>query len=267
MRALRVLREVDLIAAEDTRRTARLLQHYSIATPATSLHEHNEHGKTPGLIDRLRAGESIAVVSDAGMPLVSDPGAVVVRAARAAGIPVQVVPGPSAVTAVLAGAGISGSFAFMGFPPSSGKSRQAWAHEVGQMTAVGAVVFFESPHRFRKTMSLLLEKWGDRQIFVGRELTKAFEELVEQPISAIIESEKVPRGEYVVVVPRDDDTQKQPVALASRPGPTELAIEFGDMTENRGLRPKAAAKSLAAKYGMSASDVYRLCVRGQDEER
>ena len=267
MRALRVLREVDLIAAEDTRRTARLLQHYSIATPATSLHEHNERGKTPGLIDRLRAGQSIAVVSDAGMPLVSDPGALLVRAARAAGISVQVVPGPSAITAVLAGAGISGPFAFMGFPPASGKARGDWATKVGQMTAIGAVVFYESPHRFRRTMSLLLDKLGNRQIIVGRELTKAFEELVEQPISSFAESDRVARGEYVVVIPHDLEPGAAGADQALRPGPTELALEFGGMTENGGLRPKAAAKALAQKYGLSASDVYRLCVRGQDEER
>jgi 16S rRNA (cytidine1402-2'-O)-methyltransferase len=267
MRALRVLREVDLIAAEDTRRTARLLQHYSIATPATSLHEHNERGKTPGLIDRLRAGQSIAVVSDAGMPLVSDPGALLVRAARAAGISVQVVPGPSAITAVLAGAGITGAFTFMGFPPSSGKARGEWIAEVGRMTAVGAVVFFESPHRFRRTMSLLLRELGDRPITVGRELTKAYEELVEQPISALAGSAPAARGEYVVVIPRVSESRKDAVDPASRPGPTELASEFGEMTENGNLRPKAAAKALALKYGLSASDVYRLCVRGQDEER
>ena len=267
LRALRVLREVDLIAAEDTRRTARLLQHYSIATPATSLHEHNERGKTPGLIDRLRAGQSIAVVSDAGMPLVSDPGALLVRAARAAGIAVQVVPGPSAITAVLAGAGVSGPFAFLGFPPARGKARKQWADEIGQMTSVGAVVFFESPHRFRKTMALLLEKLGNRHIVVGRELTKAYEELVERPISDFADSDLAAKGEYVVIIPPDSDRPEQPGDIASRPGPTELAAEFGEMTENGGLRPKAAAKALALKYGLSASDVYRLCVRGQDEER
>ena len=126
MRALRVLREVDLIAAEDTRRTARLLQHYSIATPTTSLHEHNERGKSPHLVRKLQDGLSIAVVSDAGMPLVSDPGALLVRAAREAGVPVQVVPGPSAVTASLAGAGISGPFASWVFPPASGRERTEW---------------------------------------------------------------------------------------------------------------------------------------------
>lgn len=267
MRALRVLREVDLIAAEDTRRTARLLQHYSIATPATSLHEHNERGKTPGLIERLRAGESMAVVSDAGMPLVSDPGALLVRAARAAGIPVQVVPGPSAITAVLAGAGISGSFSFVGFPPASGKARGRWADEIGQMTSFSAVVFFESPHRFRRTMSLLLDKLGDRSITVGRELTKVHEELVEQPISAFAQSDRVARGEYVIIIPREAGSGKETVDPASRPGPTELAHEFGEMTKVGSLRPKAAAKALALKYGLSASDVYRLCIWGQDEER
>jgi len=172
MRALRVLREVDLIAAEDTRRTARLLQHYSIATPATSLHEHNEHGKTPSLIARLQAGTSIALVSDAGMPLVSDPGTHLVREARKAGIPIQVVPGPSAVTAVLAGGGVSGSFAFLGFPPAAGKGRLEWVDRLGRITTEMPAVFFEAPHRVARTLAQLADKLGKRPIIAGRELTE-----------------------------------------------------------------------------------------------
>src|SRR5688500_3849628 len=203
MRALRVLREVDLIAAEDTRRTARLLQHYSIATPTTSLHEHNEHAKSPGLVARLRAGASIALVSDAGMPLVSDPGAILVREARSAGIPTQVVPGPSAITAALAGAGISGPFAFLGFPPAAGKERKKWLDKLGHTTLDMPVVFFESPHRVAKTIAQVGQLMGDRPIVAGRELTKLHEQLVEQPISAWLKANEAgasEKGEHVIIV-------------------------------------------------------------------
>ena len=127
LRALRVLREVSLIAAEDTRRTARLLQHYSISTRTTSLHEHNERSQTPALIARLRAGESIALVSDAGTPVISDPGTHLVAGAHAAGIRVEPVPGPSAVIAALSASGLAeGEFVFVGFPPSRAKARKVW---------------------------------------------------------------------------------------------------------------------------------------------
>lgn len=258
MRALRVLREVDLIAAEDTRRTARLLQHYSIATPTTSLHEHNEHARAAGLIARLQGGTSIALVSDAGMPLVSDPGALLVRAARAAGIPVQVVPGPSAVTAVLAGAGISGAFAFLGFPPRSGRARQAWLDRIGHLTIEMPVVFFEAPHRVAQTMAVLGDELGNRPIIAARELTKIHETLVEQPIMAWLkEHERGGRelGEHVIVVLPAETERRE------RPSEEELVHELGQMTESGGMRPKEAAKQLAAKHGLTASEVYDLHIR------
>lgn len=128
LRALRVLGDVQLIAAEDTRRTAKLLQHYAIATPSTSLHEHNEAQKTPRLVARLRAGENIALVSDAGTPLVSDPGLRLVRAARDAGVPVVPIPGASAILTALAASGIDATeFMFLGFPPRRAKALQKWA--------------------------------------------------------------------------------------------------------------------------------------------
>lgn len=263
MRALRVLREVDLIAAEDTRRTARLLQHYSIATPATSLHEHNEHGKAPHLVAKLLAGTSIALVSDAGMPLVSDPGALLVRAAREAGVRVEVVPGPSAVTAALAAAGISGPFAFLGFPPASGGGRKEWFARLGRMTTVLPAVFFESPHRMAKTVADAEKVLGDRPIIVARELTKLHESLVEQPTSAwsaVYREDAGEPGEHVVIVPfLAGSEQASPV----RPSDEELLVEIGDMTENGGFGVKAASKVLAQKYGIPAGEIYALHVRNR----
>src|SRR5689334_6689636 len=146
LRALRILREVSLIAAEDTRRTARLLQHYSISTRTTSLHAHNEHEKARALIDRLLAGESVALVSDAGTPLVSDPGHGLVQQARAAGIRVDAIPGPSAVMAALSASGWGADgFLFAGFPPNRSSDRHGWFE---RLAALGQTsVLFEAPHR------------------------------------------------------------------------------------------------------------------------
>ena len=162
-RAIRVLREVAVIAAEDTRRTARLLQHYSISTPTTSLHEHNERARTPSLINRLTRGESIALVSDAGTPVVSDPGALLVAAAHAAGIRVEPIPGPSAALAAVSASGFQAEqVLFVGFPPSRAIARKRWLEELRDEPRI--VVFFEAPHRIRATLADLLAIFGDRVV-------------------------------------------------------------------------------------------------------
>ncbi len=182
LRALRILREVSVIAAEDTRRTSRLLQHYSISTPTTSLHAHNEAGKTPSLIARLQGGESIAVVSDAGTPVVSDPGARLIAAAHDAGLRVEPVPGPSAALAVISGSGFGGEgFVFAGFPPARSGARAEWLSKLASETR--PVVLYEAPHRIRQTLEAMLSILGDRTVALGRELTKLHEELVIRPIS------------------------------------------------------------------------------------
>ena len=176
-RALRVLREVALIAAEDTRRTNRLLQHYSISTPTTSLHEHNEHAKVPLLLGRLQKGESIAIVSDAGTPLIADPGARLVAAAHQASVRVEPVPGPSAVMAALSTSGFElNQFVFLGFPPPKGKSRVDWFARLRAESRT--LVIYEAPHRIRDTLSDLLDNLGDRPTLLARELTKLHETLV-----------------------------------------------------------------------------------------
>ena len=152
VRALRVLREVTLIAAEDTRRTAHLLARHAITTKTTSLHAHNEHKKTTSLVYRLLAGDSIALVSDAGTPTISDPGSELIAAAIAAGVRVEPIPGPSAILAALAASGLSyDSFTFLGFPPTKSKERKAWFDRLVRVG--GTVVFFEAPHRIVPTKS------------------------------------------------------------------------------------------------------------------
>jgi 16S rRNA (cytidine1402-2'-O)-methyltransferase len=253
LRALRVLREVSLIAAEDTRRTARLLQHYSISTRTTSLHEHNERSRTPSLIGRLLAGESLALVSDAGTPIVSDPGTHLVAAAHAAGIRVEPIPGASAFVAALSASGlIQGEFVFAGFPPSRAKARHDWFSRLAEETRV--IIIYEAPHRIRATLEVMLDTLGDRVVLVARELTKAHEQLVVQPISSVLAGELVERGEFTVVI-----SVKQPIVGATgAPSAAEMAHEFGVLTYNGGVGRRQALKVLATRYNMPARVVFNL---------
>lgn len=252
LRALRILREVSLVAAEDTRRTSKLLQHYSISTPATSLHEHNEHVKTPRLVDQLRSGQSIAIVSDAGTPAISDPGARLVAAAHAAGIPVVPIPGASAVTAAVSAAGLEEArFAFGGFPPTRSIDRKEWFQWLAAQMV--PVVFFEAPHRIIKALGALGELGMSRRLAVGRELTKAHEEYVIRPIGDWIRTPPNPRGEFVLLL-FPPETQ---VGVHSQSAtPAELATEFGRLTEFEGVGRRDAIRLVARKYGVRAREVF-----------
>jgi 16S rRNA (cytidine1402-2'-O)-methyltransferase len=254
LRALRILREVSLVAAEDTRRTAKLLQHYSISTRTTSLHEHNEHEKTPGLVERLRAGESIAIVSDAGTPVISDPGQGLVAAARSAGIRVESIPGPSAVMGAIAASGLAASeFVFLGFPPTRSKDRNSWLRAVSDEARL--VVFFEAPHRIIRTLSDLANiTGGDRVVAVARELTKKHEELVVQPIKDWLARSVEPRGEFTVLV--------QPATAAKNtehggPDISEIQAELCQMTYNSSVSRRDALKELSARHGIPVNELYR----------
>jgi 16S rRNA (cytidine1402-2'-O)-methyltransferase len=256
LRALRVLREVSLIAAEDTRRTARLLQHYSIPTPTTSFHEYNERSKAPRLIERIRNGASIALVSDAGTPVLSDPGAVLVRLAHEAGIKVEPVPGPSAAVAAVSASGVqSEGFIFAGFPPSRPNARKKWLSSLALERR--AIVIYEAPHRIRALLADLAEIFGDRLITLGRELTKAHEELVVRPISAVLETLVEPRGEYTLVIHPGGTAAATP---DSQPEPNVIVREFGDMTNN-GVPRRQAVKSLAKKYGRPSRELYAMLLK------
>jgi 16S rRNA (cytidine1402-2'-O)-methyltransferase len=258
LRALRILREVSVIAAEDTRRTSRLLQHYSISTPTTSLHAHNEDSKTPRLIERLLGGESVALVSDAGTPVVSDPGALLVAAAHAAGLRVEPVPGPSAALAALSASGIAGNeFLFVGFPPARAVARAAWLGRLAPEPR--PLVLYEAPHRIRATLQDMLAVFGDRTVALGRELTKAHEELVVRPISAHLDRIGEGRGEYTLVV--EPSVTSESKALVPSPG--EMHAEFGCLIENDNLTRRGAIKHLALKYGLKARDVYSMVEQGR----
>jgi 16S rRNA (cytidine1402-2'-O)-methyltransferase len=251
LRALRILREVSVIAAEDTRRTSRLLQHYSISTPTISLHEHNERGKTPALVARLTRGESVALVSDAGTPVVSDPGAQLVAAAHAAGIRVEPIPGPSAVLAAVSASGFGGEgFLFLGFPPARAEPRRKWLS--GLTGETRPLVLYEAPHRIRDTLADLQAILGDRTIAIGRELTKAHEELVVRPISSYLAEMREPKGEYTVVVAPSSGES----VAAPEPSADELAQEFVQLTNSGALSRREIVRQLAEKYRLSQRDVY-----------
>ena len=255
LRALRILREVSLIAAEDTRRTARLLQHYSISTPATSLHAHNEHARTAALIARLNRGDSIALVSDAGTPLVSDPGHELVQQARAAGIRVEAIPGPSAVMAALAASGWGAEgFTFLGFPPIKSNARSAWLDRAA--TFGHTTIIFEAPHRVGQTLTDLARVFGpDHEIAVGRELTKVHEELVIGPISRLQAHFVEPKGEFTILI-----SPKPAESAAHQAPPTaeQLREEIGRIAKSGAAGRREALKLLAARYGMSVNDLYKL---------
>ncbi len=255
LRALRVLRVVSLIAAEDTRRTARLLQQYSISTPTTSLHEHNEREKTPKLVARLLSGESVALVSDAGTPVVSDPGRTLVAAARDAGIRVESIPGASAVMAAISASGLDvAEFTFAGFPPSSSNARKKWL--AGFSREPRLVVFFEAPHRI---VGLLTDLGaivgGERLVAIARELTKAHEELVIRPINQLIEYFAEPRGEFTVLLP---PAPTGPQAAVPAPDPGAMELELGELTNNGRLKRREALKILAERHGLTVNALYKL---------
>lgn len=252
MRALRVLGEVSLIAAEDTRRTAQLLARYAITTPTTSLHEHNESKKSAVLVDRLRRGESIALVSDAGTPTVSDPGERLIAAAIEAGIRIEPVPGASAVLAALAASGLpTATFTFLGFPPTRAKDRTDWFKALGSVA--GTAVFFEAPHRIEKTLRQLEALIGNRPVCVARELTKIHEELVRGPINEVLGRLSSRRGEFTIVVELGYSTESTSPRL---PIGRELLLELGRLIEIGGASKRQALASLAKKYGRPVNELY-----------
>jgi 16S rRNA (cytidine1402-2'-O)-methyltransferase len=201
-RALRVLREVDVIACEDTRRTRALLAHFDIHTPTISYFEHNKLARGPQILRRLAEGRSVALVTDAGTPGISDPGFLLVRDARAAGVAVVPVPGSSAVAAALSAAGVPADrFVFEGFPPVKPGRR------LNRLTALReletTVVLYESPHRILATLEAIGQVFGEREIVVARELTKQFEEIVRATPAAHRERLAAAgvRGEFTLVIP------------------------------------------------------------------
>lgn len=200
-RALRVLQEADLIAAEDTRVTRKLLSRYEIKTRMVSLYEQNERGRIPELVAKIEAGQTIAQVSDAGTPGISDPGYRLIKACLDAGVDVEVVPGPTAsITALVASGLPTDRFLFLGFPPPKTVGRRKWLGEVAEER--GTLVMYESPHRVKQTLADIAEVLGDRPVALAREMTKMFEETIRGTAGEILDKlgDKNVKGEIVLVV-------------------------------------------------------------------
>ncbi len=264
-RAIRTLKEVDLIACEDTRRTQKLLNHYGIRTRTTSYHEHNEMTRAPELIIELEHGSHIALVSDAGMPVISDPGQRLVKLAVRHNIRVIPVPGASAFVAVLAAAGLPvDRFRFLGFPPSKRLQRQKALEELKEDKRT--LVFYESPHRALDMLGELRKILGDRPVVLGREVTKIHEEFLRGSASEVLErlKKKPVKGEITVLVgPPSEEESSAANSAIGRP----IREELEQMMKDRGLDERAALKAVARARGISRSEAYRQWQSEKGAER
>ena len=251
-RAVRVLSEVDLIAAEDTRHSRVLLSHYGITTPMQSLHEHNEAQVVDRILEQVGNGKAIALISDAGTPLISDPGFHLVRAAREAGLPVFALPGPSAVTTALSIAGLPPDrFAFEGFLPTKPTARRKMLKQLDQEART--LVFFESSHRIEATINDMAEVFGQqRMVAVCRELTKKFETVLRAPLAEIAETlagdRNQTRGEFVILVKGHQEDKDEALANAHK-----MALELLEYL------PASQAARVAAKLNdVPRRQIYQL---------
>lgn len=262
-RALRVLREVAVIAAEDTRQTRKLLTHFDIHTPTISYHEHNMRAAGQAIVERLQAGDDVALVTDAGMPGISDPGEDLVRLAIDAGVPVVAVPGPTAFTTALVVSGISTDrFVFEGFLPVKGKERRAALERL--KTEPRTFMLYEAPHRVTDTLADLRDALGDRPMAAARELTKLYEEVRRgTPAELLAHFEQhAPRGEFVLVI---SGAPPEAAAPAEEATPQALAEAVAAL-EAKGMDRKAAMKEAGARFGLSKRDVYQALLELKEEE-
>ena len=257
LRVLSALREADVVACEDTRRTRILLDRYGVKAKLVSYHEHNERARSAELVGRMRDGAVVALVSDAGMPLVSDPGYVLVQACVAAGLPVEVLPGPSAAITALVASGLSADeWHFHGFlPRKKGELRELLAR------ASSTLIAFESPRRLPATLALLAEVDPDREAAVCRELTKAHEEIVRGTAAELAEryAGGPPKGEVVLVVAPPAGAGRGAGASGPRSAeaPDPAAVDALRKLVDAGAHPRKAATVIASLTGTSANALYR----------
>jgi 16S rRNA (cytidine1402-2'-O)-methyltransferase len=266
LRALRVLRSADRIACEDTRQTRKLLDRYGITTPTISSHEHNEAERSRRLVEELKNGARIAVVSDAGTPGISDPGMILAAAAIAAGIPVYPIPGASAALAALVASGLNPEpFVFAGFPPARAGARRTALEELADsLTRPATVVLYEAPHRILETLADVESVWGsDCPVVVARELTKIHEEFLRGTARAVREqlaARESIRGEIVVLL----------AAGARAPGSglpsISISQQIADLAQSAGLDEKDALKRIARERGIAKSEVWRELQRERARE-
>ena len=252
LRALRVLKEVELIAAEDTRHTQHLLAHFGIKTALTSYHDHNERGKARTLVERLKSGASIALVSDAGTPAISDPGYRIIVDAIEAGIQVVPLPGASALTTALCASGLpTDRFFFEGFLPAKAQARKAKLQSLRGEAAT--LIFYEAPHRLLDSLAEILEIFGDREISVARELTKVHEEFRRGKLSEVVRAlaDRDIKGEIVIMV--------HGASGEAQVSDEELYGTIRQLAGN-GMGVKEIAELLGERYGLAKKEVYKLAL-------
>lgn len=250
-RAVETLREVDFIAAEDTRVTVKLLNHFEIKKPMVSYFEHNKHDKGVKIIDRILAGESCAIVTDAGMPCISDPGEDLIRQCEEAGIKTVVVPGPSAVISALAVSGLeTGRFTFEGFLSVNKKSRSE--HLESLRGERRTMIFYEAPHKLNNTLDDLYKTFGDRRLTIARELTKVHEEIIRTTTKAASTAylETPLKGEIVLILEGSREEEKPEM-------PLDEAVAYARKLIDGGIRPTDAAKEAAAMAGLKKNEIYK----------
>ncbi len=266
LRALDVLKRVDRIACEDTRQTQKLLNHFQIATPTVSCHQHNEHTRTTELIQNIKAGKAIALVSDAGMPGISDPGGWLAAEAIAAGVSVIPIPGANAALSALVASGLpADEFLFLGFLPEKAGARrtrlEALAAEAAAHSTPRTLIFYEAPHRILGTLADLEAVWGpDLPVVVARELTKIHEEFLRGTVAnarrELVRRDRM-RGEITLLVQLQPPSGAVPAAAA----PIKIAGRVARIQVESGVDEKEALKRLARQLGQSKSELYRQLQR------
>jgi 16S rRNA (cytidine1402-2'-O)-methyltransferase len=264
LRALDVLRRVDRIACEDTRQTQKLLNHFQIATPTVSCHQHNERQRAAELVNALKAGGRIALVSDAGMPGISDPGSWLTTEAIAAGVAVIPIPGANAALSALVASGLpTGEFHFIGFLPEKAGARRTRLEELEAGTA-RTLVFYEAPHRILDTLTDLEAVWGpELRVVVARELTKIHEEFLRGTVAEVhreLAGRDRVRGEFTLLV-------EAPAQAEAQAAPEKIADQIVRIQNESGVDEKEALKRLARALGQSKSDVYRELQRERARRR
>jgi 16S rRNA (cytidine1402-2'-O)-methyltransferase len=260
LRAIKILKQVQLVAAEDTRRTGILLRHFGIDTSILSVHEHNERARIDRIVSQLARGESVALVTDAGTPGISDPGAALVAAIREAGFMVEPIPGASAVAAAISASGVaSHGFTFLGFPPIRLKDRKLWLGQLSEASKHRLVVFFEAPHKVRRTLEDLVIL-VNRPIIIARELTKLHEEFVSGLPSELLTRFEAPQGEFTVMIPPADSAAEPIVEVTD----DQVINLFGQITESKHSGSKRdAARETGERLGLTAKQVYEILERNK----
>lgn len=250
-RAVRILKEADIIACEDTRHSRKLLSFYGISTPCISYHEHNEVSRSKEIIEYVLDGRKVAIVSDAGMPGISDPGRILIEEAIKGKIPYTIIPGPSAVVAAYVLSGMSGDFTFIGFLPRKGSDREKYLKKIDSSDEI--CIIYEAPHRIKKTLNEFSSRWIDRSFCVCREITKQYEETVRFIGSEYNDDMVTDKGEFVVLIGP---------AIKSNIELTEKEIlELLEKELENGLSTKDASQKIALETGWRKNEVYKIATK------